>query len=471
MDFTGPLIAFGFIVLVVVLLLKKYNAHAVLLFSGLSMMLISWNIGYDIDLLLGLDSLQNKTKVGFKSTSGLNNSFDNILDFFKYLVFLFQIKHAKVCILIMTIGGFVAYINKIGASYSLVNLVSRPLQIFKKYPDIAAVLVIPIGQLLFICIPSAAGLGLLLMASIFPILINLGVSRLSAVSVITACTALGMGPASAMSNKAAEFAFGSSDQIIVYFSHQIQLALPITLVFIIVYYFTNKYFDKKDNNIKDETIYSNINVIAPKIYSIIPILPLFLLIIFSKIMNSTIILDTSTAMFLSLFIAIAFEFLFKRNFKEVFASLNTFWSGMGNIFKSVVTLIIVADVFASGLLSLNFINALINISENLGFVALGIGIVMVILIFLSAMIMGSGNAAFFSFGPLAPEIAQRFNVNALDFILPMNLAASMGRTVSPVSGVLIATSEIAKVSSVDIVKRNIIPLIIGLFVMILYHFI
>jgi DcuC family C4-dicarboxylate transporter len=280
-----------------------------------------------------------------------------------------------------------------------------------------------------------------------------------------------MGPASAMSNKAAEFAFGSSDQIIVYFSHQIQLALPITLVFIIVYYFTNKYFDKKDNNIKDETIYSNINVIAPKIYSIIPILPLFLLIIFSKIMNSTIILDTSTAMFLSLFIAIAFEFLFKRNFKEVFASLNTFWSGMGNIFKSVVTLIIVADVFASGLLSLNFINALINISENLGFVALGIGIVMVILIFLSAMIMGSGNAAFFSFGPLAPEIAQRFNVNALDFILPMNLAASMGRTVSPVSGVLIATSEIAKVSSVDIVKRNIIPLIIGLFVMILYHFI
>tara|TARA_B100000787_G_C16021230_1_gene218550 strand:- start:58 stop:492 length:435 start_codon:yes stop_codon:yes gene_type:complete len=144
---------------------------------------------------------------------------------------------------------------------------------------------------------------------------------------------------------------------------------------------------------------------------------------------------------------------------------------MGNIFKSVVTLIIVADVFASGLLSLNFINALIHISENLGFVALGIGIVMVILIFLSAMIMGSGNAAFFSFGPLAPEIAQRFNVNALDFILPMNLAASMGRTVSPVSGVLIATSEIAKVSSVDIVKRNIIPLIIGLFVMILYHFI
>ena len=53
----------------------------------------------------------------------------------------------------------------------------------------------------------------------------------------------------------------------------------------------------------------------------------------------------------------------------------------------------------------------------------------------------------------------------------MNLAASMGRTVSPVSGVLIATSEIAKVSPIQVVRRNIIPLLVGLIVMILYHFI
>ncbi len=471
MDFTGPIIAFVFIILVITLLLKRYNAHAVLLFSGLAMMLISWLLGYDIDSLLQLENLQKKMKVGFKSTDGSVNTISNLLDFFKYIVFLFQIKHAKVCILIMTIGGFVSYINKIGASYSLVSLVSKPLNFFKKYPNIAAVLVIPIGQLLFICIPSAAGLGLLLMASVFPILINLGVSRLSAVSVITACTALGMGPASAMSNKAAEFAYGSSDQIIEYFSHQIQLALPITIVFMLVYYFTNKYFDKERDEEKINLSDNSLEKSAPKIYALIPVLPLFLLIYFSKIMGSSLVLDTSSAMFISLFIALIFEFFNKRNIKSVFESLNTFWLGMGNIFKSVVTLIIVADIFASGLLSLNFINALLFLSESLGFVALGIGVVMTILIFLSAMIMGSGNAAFFSFGPLAPEIAQKFDVQALEFILPMNLAASMGRTVSPVSGVLIATSEIAKVSAIQVVRRNIIPLLVGLIIMILYHFI
>ena len=248
MDFTGPIIAFFFIIIVVRLLLKKYNPHAVLLFSGLIMMLVSWLLGYEINSLLNLEGLERKMKIGFKSTSGESSSINNCLDFIKYIVFLFQVKHAKVSLLIMTIGGFVAYINKIGASTSLVNLVTKPLKIFKKNPNIAAVLVIPLGQLLFICIPSAAGLGLLLMASVFPVLVNLGVSRLSAVSVITACTALGMGPASAMSNKAAEFAYGDSEMIVTYFYDQIQLALPISLVFVVVYYFTNRYYDSKKTN-------------------------------------------------------------------------------------------------------------------------------------------------------------------------------------------------------------------------------
>ena len=42
---------------------------------------------------------------------------------------------------------------------------------------------------------------------------------------------------------------------------------------------------------------------------------------------------------------------------------------------------------------------------------------------------------------------------------------------SPVSGVLIATAEIAQVSSMQIVKRNLIPMLVGLIVMIVYHFI
>ena len=106
---------------------------------------------------------------------------------------------------------------------------------------------------------------------------------------------------------------------------------------------------------------------------------------------------------------------------------------MGNIFKSVVTLIIAADIFAKGLISLGFINGLVDVSQNVGLGAIGIGIVMTIMIFLASMLMGSGNASFFAFGPLVPNIATKLGADATSIILPMNLAASMGRTVSPVA--------------------------------------
>jgi len=204
------------------------------------------------------------------------------------------------------------------------------------------------------------------------------------------------------------------------------------------------------------------------------LLPIILLLIFSELVSffpEPIQLDTTTAMFISLFVALIFEFIRKRNLKDVFDSLKIYWNGMGNIFKTVVTLIIAADIFASGLISLGFIENLIELSQGIGFGAVGIGIVMTILIFLAAMLTGSGNAAFFAFGPLVPNIATKLGVTSTSMILPMQFSASMGRTVSPISGVLIAVSEIAGVSAVQLVKRNFIPLCISLITMLIYHFI
>ena len=251
--------------------------------------------------------------------------------------------------MIMSIGGFVAYIDKIGASKMLVKVAMKPLKLFKKYPYIAASMVIPIGQVLFTAIPSAAGLGLLLMASLFPILVNLGVSKLSAVSVITAATAFGIGPASAITASATSIT--NIDTIVFFLEYQIPLVLPLSISMMITYYFVNKYFDKKDKEtiieveVTDKKEEKTENE-APIIYAIIPILPIVLLIVFSKIFNflpTPISLDTTTAMFISLFVAIVFELIRTKNIKEVMTSLQTFWNGMGNIFKTVVTLIITAE--------------------------------------------------------------------------------------------------------------------------------
>lgn len=453
MDNLGPILSLVFIVITARLLLKKYYPHAVLLVSGLVMLLLAFILNQNMPTLY--------TPSGFSG-----------FDLFVYIKESFAETNAGVGLMIMAIGGFVAYIDKIGASNALVFVAMKPLKLFKAYPYIAASLVIPIGQMLFVAIPSAAGLSLLLMASLFPILTNLGVSKLSAASVITATTAFGMGPASAITASASTII--EMDTVSFFVNHQILLVLPLSLSMMITYYFVNRYFDKKN---KEELEVLNIEekgLDVPLIYAIIPILPILLLIIFSDLFSffaTPIKLDTTTAMIISLFVALIFELVRVKNFKTVIVSLKIFWDGMGNIFKTVVTLIIAADIFAKGLISLGFIEGLITLTQSLGFNAVGISVVMTIMIFLASMLMGSGNASFFAFGPLVPKIATTLGVNSTSMILPMQLSASMGRTVSPVAGVIIAVSEIAGVSTIDIVKRNLIPLTVALIIMLFYHFI
>ena len=453
MEYIGAIISLIFIAFSGILLLKKYNPHAVLLVSGLLMLIIANLLDYNLPSL--------RVPTGFSG-----------FDLFRYIKESFSKTNAGVGLMIMAIGGFVAYIDKIGASNALVFVAMKPLKLFKKYPYIAASLVIPIGQLLFVAIPSAAGLGLLLMASMFPILVNLGVSRLSAVSVITATTAFGIGPASAITASATDIA--GVDTISFFLKSQIPMVIPLSIVMMVTYYFVNRHFDKKIALDTEALANEKKEIKVPIIYAFIPILPIVLLIVFSKIFNlfnTAIVLDTTTAMFISAFVALLFEFARTQNMKTVLESLKTFWNGMGNIFKTVVTLIIAADIFAKGLISLGFIEGLLDVSQNFGFGVVGIGVVMTVMIFLASMLMGSGNASFFAFGPLVPKIADKLGVEATEIILPMQLSASMGRTVSPISGVMIATAEIAKVSTLAIVKRNIIPLGIALLVMLIYHFI
>jgi DcuC family C4-dicarboxylate transporter len=453
MEYLGAILSLFFIVFNGSLLLKKYNPHAVLLVSGLLMLIIAEFLNYNLPTL--------KAPTGFSG-----------FDLFRYIKESFSKTNAGVGLMIMAIGGFVAYIDKIGASNALVFVAMKPLKLFKKYPYVAASLVIPIGQLLFVAIPSAAGLGLLLMASMFPILVNLGVSRLSAVSVITATTAFGIGPASAITASATDIA--GVDTISFFLKSQIPMVIPLSIVMMVTYYFVNRHFDKKIALDTEALANEKKEIKVPLVYAFIPILPIVLLIVFSKIFNlfnTAIALDTTTAMFISVFIALLFEFARTQNTKAVLESLKIFWNGMGNIFKTVVTLIIAADIFAKGLISLGFVEGLLEVSQNSGFGVVGIGVVMTVLIFFASMLMGSGNASFFAFGPLVPKIADKLGIETTEIILPMQLSASMGRTVSPISGVMIATAEIAKVSTLAIVKRNIIPLGMALLVMLIYHFI
>jgi DcuC family C4-dicarboxylate transporter len=453
MTVVGILIPLQFIAIAAYLLFKRYHPQTVLLLCGLAMMCIAISFGIEIP------ELEESTGLPF-------------FDLFQRLKESMVGRVSGVGLLIMAIGGFVAYMKKIGASEVLVYISMQPLAFFKRYPHVAAILVIPIGQLLFICTPSATGLGLLLVASVYPVLVGLGVSRVSAVAVISACTVFDMGPASANTARAAEL-IGKSN-VAYFIENQLALTIPMTLLLMILYFFVNRYFDRKEPAREETFKAGEFKTSVPLVYALLPVLPLILLIVFSRFVQlfpgNPVILETTTATFIGLFVAFAFELVRRRSPREVFASLKTFWEGMGKVFASVITLIVSAEIFSAGLISLGFIDGLVDLSRGMGLGAAGIGILMTVIIFLASLLMGSGNASFFSFGPLVPDIAARLGTSAAGMILPMQLSSSMGRAVSPISGVVVAISEIAGVSPFALAKRNVIPLGTTLVFMLVYHF-
>ena len=131
------------------------------------------------------------------------------------------------------------------------------------------------------------------------------------------------------------------------------------------------------------------------------------------------------------------------------------------------TLIVAADIFAQGLIQLGLVEGLLELGDGLGSGAMAILLIFVALIFLGSILMGSGNATFFAFGPLVPGIANSLGIPGIRMLLPMQLASSMGRAASPIAGVVIATAEIAGVEPIAVARRNAVPMGVAVIIMII----
>ncbi|MGL5390146.1 MAG: C4-dicarboxylate transporter DcuC, partial [Shewanella sp.] len=178
-----------------------------------------------------------------------------------------------------------------------------------------------------------------------------------------------------------------------------------------------------------------------------------------------------TAMFISLAVAMLCDFMYSKDGRAVAASIKVYLQGMGDVFASVVSLIIAAQTFVIGLEGIGFISGMLGVATHLGFGYTMMVIMLVSLIGVTALMSGSGNAAFFSFSNLVPEVASHVGVSAVALALPMQLAAGIFRSFSPVAGVVIACAGVAGIPPIELVKRTAIPMLGGLVTMLAITFI
>ncbi|MDE9580961.1 C4-dicarboxylate transporter DcuC [Citrobacter koseri] len=452
---TAFIIAIVITVIAAWLIVKNYQPQTVLLFAGLALLTVTVLFYPENSILYGKA----------KSTGS------TWLDIFSFAKESLTTQIAGIGLIIMAAGGFASYMDHIKASNAMVNMCIRPLQVIR-----APYLILALGyicaQLLHVAISSAAGLAMLLLVTFFPVLVRLGVSKASAAAMIGLCAFMDLGPAVGTANLAAKHAGMESA---IYFAHyQMPVAVVVMLAVAVVIFFTAKYFDKKDGFVPGTEEVAEAEEEGrkvPAIYALLPVLPVILVLVFSPLAIASIKIDVVTAMILGAVVAFFFELFTTRDFRACCKGLQVFFKGMGSMFTSIVSLLVCADIYAQGLQKIGAVDYLLQSVQSAGLGFTSMTLVMTALVGVTAVLTGSGVAAFFSFSGLAPSIAAKFGENAVNMILPMQLMAGMGRSISPVAGIIIAVSKAGECSPFMIVRRTLLPALAGIAAMLIANYV
>ncbi|MGL6056460.1 MAG: C4-dicarboxylate transporter DcuC, partial [Vibrio metschnikovii] len=241
-------------------IVKGYKPAGVLLTAGIALLLMTGILGYAI------------LPASITPTGNL------ITDSMEYVKFTLQNRGGGLGMQIMLLCGFAAYMTHIGANNVVVKQFSKPLSIIRS-PYVLLVAAYIVACLMSLAVSSATGLGVLLMATLFPMMTAMGISRPAAVAVCASPAAIILSPTSGDVVIAAE----KSGLALHVFA--VETVLPVSISAIIVMaiatFFWNKYLDKRDNTPMERVDVSAIEVKAPAYYAILPFLPIIGVFLFN----------------------------------------------------------------------------------------------------------------------------------------------------------------------------------------------
>ncbi|MFC5080107.1 Putative cryptic C4-dicarboxylate transporter DcuD [Vibrio thalassae] len=423
-------------------IVNGYRPAGVLLTAGIALLLLTGILGH--------------TVLPAKITSTGNIVTDSL----EYVKYMLQYRGGGLGMQIMLLCGFASYMTHIGANNVVVKQFSKPLS-FIKSPYILLVAAYIVACLMSLAVSSATGLGVLLMATLFPMMTAMGISRPAAVAVCASPAASILSPTSGDVVIAAEKSGLALDVFAV------QTVLPVSICAIIVMaaaaFFWNKYLDNKDNTPMERVDVSEIKVDAPAFYCVLPFLPIIGVFLFNGRTIPGLSLDIYTIVVGSIFLGAVVNFVVERfNGKKTLEDLESCYQGMADAFKGVVMLLVAAGVFAQGLMSIGAIDNLLHLADKAGAGGVALMLILTGLTVAAAIATGSGNAPFYAFVELAPSLAAKMGLNPAFLIIPMLQASNLGRTISPVSGVIVATSGMGNISPFEVVKRTSVPVLAGL---------
>jgi DcuC family C4-dicarboxylate transporter len=397
------------------------------------------------------------------------DSGSRLLNVFVSVKETFSQQAAGLGLTIMTIAGFSRYMNEIGASDKLVEICVVPLKKVKSRYMLLG-LSYMVMQVLALFIPSASGLGLLMMATMYPVLRAVGCSKESVAAIIASGVCIDFGPAASSMIVGAEVAQVDLFGFFVY--EQLPVAVFLIPFIGVMHMIVLRYWDKKaelklaaGGNVQaPEALAEAEKKNVPLFYALLPTIPMFLLFVFSKLSDGVLPswlrfqMDVVSALLLSFSIAFIFDILLTRNLKSSLAKVACLFDQMGKAFISIVSIILCAQVLANGMMKIGVINILFSMVPTGNHTMILTVVIFSVLIFLGSILLGTGTT-FNAFASVAGEVAKAAGIPMAKILIPMQFASGFGRTLSPIAGIIIAVAGLVGISPTEIVKRNAIQLV------------
>ena len=408
------------VALTLVALVKRYETRLVLCVSGLLMCIIS------------LDPMAAYNQFAKSMTTG------NLIQ--------------SIC----SAMGFAFLVSYTKCDIHLVQLLTRPMKSLGLF-------LIPCCTLLTAvinaAIPSAAGCAAAVGATLIPLMIRSGITPAGAGAAVLAGTyGSNFNPGGAHQVMISGMAGMEPMELVIENSITYGTLSLVGAIMITVVEFILK--DHKGSgdlgNIQTDTTggISKVNIL----YAIAPMVPLVILLL-----GNTYVPAIKMGVAQAMLIGVTYTMIVTRiNPQNAFKE---FFNGAGKGYGNVLGIIISAGVFAAGLREAGVVDALIEALKQANEYARVGGALGT---WAMAVLMGSGDAATFAFNEAVTPHAAEFGMTISELGNTVMCAAQLGRTMSPIAGVVILLAGMSQVSPIDLVKRTAVPMITAWFILILF---
>lgn len=358
------------------------------------------------------------------------------------------------CQSILSAMGFACLLSLTTCDRHLVQLMVRPL---KKLGLFLIPVCTIVTLLVNTAIPSAGGCAAAVGATLIPVMIRSGISPVgAAASVLAGTIGSFLNPGSPHQVLIGEYVKISSMEVIIACMPTYMTLWTISVVGVTVAEFLFKDHKGARGGALEESADSALKVNI--LWAMAPVVPLVLLVL-----GNTCVPQIRMGIAQAMLFGVVYTMIVTR-FNPA-KSINEFFNGCGKGFANIMSIIIAASVFAAGLTESGLIAFLIEALKGSSEYARWGGIIGP---WVMGVMMGSGDAASMAFNTSVTPHAPEFGMRILDLGNLAYVSGALGRTMSPIAGVVMVVSGLAAVNPVDVVKRTAPGMICAIIALLLF---